>query len=57
MFLSTHDLPPGLGREVILTFTYPMANASGYLTVVSKLAYQDLFLIILLCHVFDLIYS
>ena len=25
--VSTHDLPPGLGREVILAFTYPMVNA------------------------------
>ena len=26
LFVSTHDTPPGLGREVMLTFTYPYVS-------------------------------
>ena len=43
LFVSTHDRPPGLGREVILTFIPPMVNAFDSLMVVFVLACQDLF--------------
>ena len=30
MCVSTHDLPPGLGREVILAFSYPIHMFSAF---------------------------
>ena len=33
-FVSTHDLPPGLGREVVLTFTYPYVQCFHFASMV-----------------------